>query len=128
MPASTHATALIYAKDLQRMSTFYRRLLDMRLVHADPDHHVTESGQLQLIVHAIPAHIAATSDIASPPELREEQAIKLLFTIASLAAAEAVAPALGGALIGKTCSVSGFNVRDGHDPEGNIFELRAHAH
>ena len=128
MSVPSRATALIHAKDLQRMWKFHQTLLGRRLVHADADHHVIESAQLQLIVHAIPAHFADTFEIVSAPELREEQAIKLLLTIPSLAGAFATAAALGGGFVGHAHSAAGVRVRDGHDPEGNIFQLREHAH
>ncbi len=85
MPGPARAGALIYAKDLQRLSNFYQQLLAMRLQHADAKHHVIASDDMQLIIHAIAAHIAATLEISTPPAPREEQAIKLFFTVDSLA-------------------------------------------
>jgi len=124
MPGPARAGALIYAKDLLRLSQFYQQLLGMRLLHADEDHQVIESADLQLIIHAIPAHIASTFTIATPPQPREEQAIKLFFTVDSLSAARTLAHSLGGALFDKTYSGPGFQVRNGCDPEGNILQLR----
>jgi predicted enzyme related to lactoylglutathione lyase len=127
MPGPASAGALIYAKDLARLSSFYQQVLGMKLLHADHDHHVIESADMQLIIHAIPSQIAATIDIASPPEPREEQAIKLFFTVPSLVQAAAVASGLGGALFGDAYSGPGFSVSNGYDPEGNVFQVRARA-
>jgi predicted enzyme related to lactoylglutathione lyase len=124
MPGPARAGALVYAKDLQRMSVFYQRLLPMTRLAADDEHHVLESPDLQLVVHAIPPHIAATFAIAVPPERREEQAIKLFFTVDSLARAAAVARSLGGELFDGGWSGPGFTARNGMDPEGNVFQLR----
>jgi predicted enzyme related to lactoylglutathione lyase len=124
MPDPARIGALIYAKDLERLSVFYRQLLGMRLLHADAEHHVIDSADMQLIIHAIPSHIAATIPISSPPEPREEQAIKLFFTVPSLSAAAAVASSHGGSLFGDAMADRGFRVRNGYDPEGNIFQLR----
>ncbi|HEY1091342.1 MAG TPA: VOC family protein [Burkholderiaceae bacterium] len=124
MPGPARAGALIYAKDLERLSAFYQQVLGMRLLHADAEHHVIESADMQLIVHAIPSHIASTFTIASPPEPREAQAIKLFFTVQSLASAADVASAHGGALFGQGYAGPGFKVRNGYDPEGNIFQVR----
>jgi predicted enzyme related to lactoylglutathione lyase len=124
MPGSAKAGALIYAKNLERVSTFYQQLLGMKLLTADAQHHVIESLDMQLIIHAIPPHIAASFDITTPPLPREEQAIKLFFTIASLAMAADVAASLGGALFGQEYARRGFTVRNGFDPEGNIFHVR----
>lgn len=80
MPGPSRAGALIYAKDLERLSHFYLTLLSMRLLSADSEHHVIESADIQLVLHAIPPHIAATFKIAVPPVPRDEQSIKLFFT------------------------------------------------
>jgi predicted enzyme related to lactoylglutathione lyase len=127
MAGPVRAGALVYAKDLARVSKFYEEVLQMRRVLDDADHHVLESPDLQLIVHAIPAHIAATIAIESPPEPREEAAIKLFFTVASFADASAVAASLGGMLYEQEWAGPGFKVRNGCDPEGNILQLRERA-
>lgn len=124
MPGPARAGAVIYAQDLNRLSRFYQQLLSMRLLNAHADHHVIESADFQLIIHAIPPHIAATFSIASPPEPREEQAIKLFFTVPSLADATTVAGTLGGAVFGHGFLGPGFAARNGNDPEGNIFQVR----
>lgn len=124
MPGPARAGALVYAKDLERLSGFYQRLLGMRLLHADAEHQVIESADLQLIIHAIPPQIAAGIAIASPPEPRAGQAIKLFFTVPSLANAETTAISLGGSLFGPEYAGPGFTVRNVYDPEGNIFQVR----
>ena len=124
MPGPARAGALIYAKDLQRLSSFYQQLLGMTLLKADAEHHVIESADMQLILHAIPPHIGDTITISSPPKPRAEQAIKLFFTVPSLALATDLAGSLGGAVFGPEYSGPGFTVRNGYDPEGNIFQVR----
>jgi predicted enzyme related to lactoylglutathione lyase len=127
MPGPARAGALIYAKDLERLSHFYQTLLSMQLLSADAEHHVIESADIQLIIHAIPPHIAATFEIATPPVPREEQAIKLFFTVPSLSSAAALAASLGGSLFGQEYAGPGFKLRNGYDPEGNIFQVRENA-
>ena len=125
MPDPARAGALIYAKDLERLSAFYQALLGMKPLARDAQHHVLESGDMQLVIHAIPEHIARTFSIATPPELREEQAIKLFFTVQDLPGAEGVAAKLGGGVFGPAYPGPGFVARNAFDPEGNIFHLRA---
>jgi predicted enzyme related to lactoylglutathione lyase len=74
MPGPAKAGALIYAKDLERLSHFYQTLLSMQL-----------------------------------------------------SSAEAVAASLGGKLFGQEYAGPGFKVRNGYDPEGNIFQVRENA-
>lgn len=124
MTAPARTGALIYAKDLRRLSAFYQEVLGMTVRHADADYHVLASPDTQLIVHAIPPAIAATFEITTPPALREEAAIKPFFTVPSLAAARAHARALGGDVFEEAWEGPGFRVCNAHDPEGNIVQLR----
>ncbi len=114
---------LIYAKDMIAMSTFYESILGMRLEFADDQCRILASGDTQLILHAIPAHIAADIAIAIPPEPREEQAIKPMFAVANLGDAERAAERCGGRLIGAVWEMLGRRIRDVCDPEGNIVQL-----
>lgn len=125
MPGPARAGALIYARHLDTLSAFYQSLLGMTLLKADAHHHVIESPDMQLIIHAIPPHIAATFDIAQPPEPRTEQAIKLFFTLPSLGESEAQVQQLGGGVTGPIYDGPGFKARNAFDPEGNVFHLRA---
>jgi len=124
MPVPSRAGVLIYAKDLGKLSRFYQELLNLRVLAADAEHVVAENNNIQLVLHAMPAHRVADVTIASPPEPREEQAIKPFFTVASLAAAEQQAQELGGFVFGPTWEGPGFTVRNACDPEGNIIQLR----
>lgn len=124
MRDSSHSGAVLYALDLERIATFYESVLAMERRVADAEHVALFSGDFQLVIHAIPAPIAATIVIKSPPEPREETAIKLFFTVPSLSQAEATVAARGGELFPHGWKGDGFRVRDGCDPEGNIFQLR----
>jgi len=116
---------LIYAKDLERLSAFYRELLAMTVLIADEHHQVIESTDIQLIIHAIPPAFAKDITIATPPAPRQEQAIKLFFTVPGLAEAEQRITSSGGRVFGPTYEGPGFCTRNACDPEGNIFHLRA---
>lgn len=125
MPGPARSGALIYAKHLAQLSTFYRELFDMTVLTADDQHHVIESADAQLIIHAIPSAIADHITITTPPQPREEQAIKLFFTVdTDLATAEQRIVALGGGVFGAIYDGPGFRARNAMDPEGNIFHLR----
>jgi len=126
MPGPARSGALIYAKHLEQLSTFYRELLHMTVLTSDDQHHVIESADAQLIIHAIPRMIAEDITITTPPQPREDQAIKLFFTVdATLAEAEQRVVALGGGVFGAIYDGPGFRARNAMDPEGNIFHLRA---
>lgn len=129
MPGPARAGALIYAKDLEHLSSFYQQVMLMDKIHGntdneDAEYHVLESPDIQLVIHAIPAQLAATITLTSPPEPRENTPLKLFFTVPSLSGAASTAQRLGGQLLEPEWLGSGFRVRNGYDPEGNIFQLR----
>lgn len=120
------AAAVLYAKDINRISTFYAEVAELTIMHSEADHVILESASFQLTVVAIPEKFAAAIEIASPPIRREDTAIKLVFFISNIASARAVAARLGGELnsIEREWEFMGYRVCDGHDPEGNVIQLR----
>lgn len=124
MSAPARAGVFVYAKDLPRLAAFYAAVLGMREVHADDDIAILASPDLQLLVHRIPAHIAAGIHIETPPVRREDCAIKFFATVSSLEAAGATAAALGGQLFDERWEGPGFIVCNAMDPEGNVFQIR----
>lgn len=127
MPGPARAGLFVYAKDPVRLAAFYEALLGMTRVHATPELVVLRSPDLQLVVHAMPAHVAAQVDITLPPRRREDAAYKFFHTVPSLAAAQATAASLGGEVLPEQWRGPGFVVRNAVDPEGNIFQLRESA-
>ncbi|BEP94421.1 hypothetical protein KW843_17510 [Acidovorax sp. sif1233] len=125
MPSSG---AVVFAKDMQRLAAFYEGLCGLNVVHAESDHIVLESGAVQIVVHAIPQRIARAIAITQPPVVREETPIKLFFAVPDLAQARLRAVALGGQLApaAREWEARGFRACDGHDPEGNVIQLRQH--
>ena len=121
--------AVIYAKNPERVASFYRRVAGLRLCRAVRSHVVLDSGAFQLVVLRIPARLAKRIAIESPPRRRENAAIKPVFFVTSITQARELARNYGGALneLGREWRFDGMTVCDGSDPEGNIFQLRAAA-
>ena len=124
MPGPARAGALIYAREPGLLSHFYRTLLQMEIRSQSEQLIVLENCDIQLLVHAIPEPYIGQVVVTTPPALREQGAIKLFFTVPSLAWAEAKAADLGGGLLPQQWSGPGFVVRNAFDPEGNILQLR----
>ncbi len=120
------AGAVVYAKDIHRLARFYAAVADLEVMHEVDDHIVLESESYELVIVAIPAEIAARIVIATPPEKRENTAVKIVFAVPSLAAAREAAERNGGELYppGKEWRFQGLRVCDGVDPEGNVIQLR----
>jgi predicted enzyme related to lactoylglutathione lyase len=127
MTAPARAGLFVYAKNAARLARFYETLLGLSRVHGDDELVVLQGQDLQLLVHAIPAPIAAQIEVTSPPQRREDTALKFFFTVPSLAAARAAAAALGGEVLQQVWQGPGFRVCNACDPEGNIFQLRESA-
>lgn len=98
----------------------------MSLVHHDSGHAVLEIAGLELVIHALPPRPPETGPPASHVEVREDSYVKLCFPVPSIAAARAVAATLGGAIAppGEEWGAPGFRACDGHDPEGNVVQVR----
>lgn len=120
------AAAVLYAKNLKRLAEFYARVARLGFRTSAEDHIVLESELFQLVVVQIPKQIADRIEIEEPPVRRSQTPIKLVFFIEHLEAARAAAVAHGGALNPAEGEwlFDGIRVCDGHDPEGNVFQLR----
>jgi predicted enzyme related to lactoylglutathione lyase len=124
MSGPARAGAIIYAKDLARLAGFYAELLQMQQRYASAEYVVLQSADMQLVVHAMPPQIARTIEIQSPPDPREQTAVKLFFTVPGLPAAREAAARLGGLVYEQLWPGRGFRACNAMDPEGNIFQVR----
>ena len=129
MTHPSKAAAVLYAKDIARVGAFYAEVMSLTVAHAEEDHMVLESATFQLAIVAIPARIAATIEIATPPVRRSETPIKLVFPVASIDTARVAAARRGGELnpAEREWQYQGSRVCDGHDPEGNVMQCRERA-
>jgi predicted enzyme related to lactoylglutathione lyase len=118
---------LIYAKDVERLATFYELVLAMSREYDSPELVVLESKETQLVLHAIPAEITASISITAPPARREQSALKPFFAVESISAARTTAAQFGGEVFGQQFTARGFDACDACDPEGNIFQVREDA-
>jgi len=128
MPHLPHPGAVVYAKNLSKLSGFYEQVLLPTATHANDDYTIFELPHFQLLIHAIPAQIANTFEISVPPQLRSDTAIKLMLPVASIAKARDVAAKLGGKIDAENYEWDFQHCRicDGYDPEGNVIQLREH--
>lgn len=119
-------SAVIFAKDVTRLAHFYQIVTEMQEVDRDQGHVVLDEDHFQLVIHGMPARIAAAIIIAEPPEIREETPIKICLPVASIAQARDRAAQLGGRIgaKGQQWQARGLIACDGYDPEGNVFHLR----
>lgn len=124
MPGPARAGLFVYALDAERIAAFYQAVIGLQRLHATPELIVLDSPDIQLLVHAIPAAYAAGITVTTPPQRREDTALKFFFSVDSLAQAGLLIARLGGELFTERWPGPGFTVANAMDPEGNVFQLR----
>ena len=113
------ATALIFAKDIDRLIAFYRDGLGLRLLDRSSGWARFDAGGTSLALHAIPAEIAARIEMTDPPRARSDMPIKLVFETDNVTTALAHLEAHGAVMFEPRSETS----CDGLDPEGNVFQI-----
>ena len=117
--------AVLYAKDLERLVEFYSSVADIEPQSLEKRFAVLGPRPSRFVIVRIPDRIADAIDIATPPELREDTPLKLVFGVGDIANARDRAAELGGAVNAaeREWEFEGAKVCDGYDPEGNVFQL-----
>lgn len=120
---------VLFVDDVPRLTRFYQALGSMHIEHEASDHAVLELDGMQLVIHGIPAQYRQERDANAPVAVREDSYLKFCFAVESIAAARTTAATLGGQIapIEKEWSARGFRACDGHDPEGNVLQVRESA-
>lgn len=128
MSYDARAGAVLYARDMDRVATFYSKVLGLEPADRDDEHVVLESPGFQLVVLRSRAQ-ASAAPVAGPAVRRAEAAIKLVFFVPSIAQVRTSAEAHGGVLNGpeREWRFDGWTVCDGLDPEGNVLQFRERA-
>lgn len=118
--------AVLYAKDLGQLVHFYSAVAGIEAQTIENGYAILGSRPSQFVIVRIPKRIADTIDLATPPKRRKETPLKLVFAVEDIAHARDRAAELGGAMnaVEREWEFEGAKVCDGHDPEGNVFQLR----
>jgi predicted enzyme related to lactoylglutathione lyase len=118
--------AVLYAKDLQDLVEFYSAVACLDVQSMQQGFAILGREPSQLVIVRIPKRIADSIDISTPPERREDTPVKLVFSVEDIAGVRNRAAELGGAMnaVEREWEFEGARVCDGHDPEGNVFQVR----
>jgi predicted enzyme related to lactoylglutathione lyase len=124
--STVKAAAVLYVKQLDRMSSFYQRCFGMVAAERAADYHVLESDAWTLSLRAVSQEIAGTIHLSTPPERRADTPIKLAFDVSNTEVLKALVAELGGPVDPTTTEwdFRGFRHCDAIDPEGNVIQLR----
>lgn len=117
---------VIFAKNKDKVSEFYQQALSLKVAESDKTHDLLVGSGQEVVVHAISKAYAESIVIATPPEPRDESAMKPTFVVNDLEVVRAAAKATGGFLkpLKQAWRFRGFVVLDGWDPEGNIVQFK----
>lgn len=117
---------VVFTKNKRRVSAFYQQTLSLDVHESDSSHDLLRGHGCEVVVHSIPRQVAASIQIAQPPEPRDETPFKPTFVVASLAQVRQAAEATGGHLKPEAAAwhFRGHIVLDGWDPEGNIVQFK----
>ncbi len=109
--------AILFVKDLERMTAFYADTLGIKIL---PETRTNSwvAFETGFGLHAIPPHIAEDITITTPPQVREETPIKLIFDVTELPQEVTRLQAAGVSV-----TLKPWGAADGIDPEGNVFQL-----
>ena len=129
MAYESRTGAVLFARDLERVATFYTAVLGLDETNRDDDHILLESPGFQLVVHRIVGEGAARSGSGDQPSRRVGAAFKPVFFVPSISRLRSVATRLGGVMepADREWSFHGATVCDGSDPEGNVIQFREDA-
>jgi catechol 2,3-dioxygenase-like lactoylglutathione lyase family enzyme len=119
--------AVLYAKNVDRVATFYAAVLGLTEATRADDHIALESTGFHLVVHRITGAGSAAGDITDPPARRATAAFKPVFFVSDVSPLRAVVAAYGGVMepADRQWSFNGMTVCDALDPEGNVIQFRA---
>lgn len=116
---------IIFAKNMEEMTSFYENVLGLSCVKTsdDTDTFVSfDAGGIQVSLHAIPADYARHIEISVPPTARANTPLKLVFHVDDVEATRTVLNSRGANM--KAVQKFGkLHLCDGLDPEGNIFQI-----
>jgi catechol 2,3-dioxygenase-like lactoylglutathione lyase family enzyme len=129
MSYAARSGAVLFAKDIDRIATFYSAVLGLDEASRAGDHILLESPGFQLVVHRAVSLGSGAHGDGETPSRRASAAFKPVFFVPSISRLRSVAEAHGGVVepADKEWSFNGATVCDGLDPEGNVVQFRVQA-
>ncbi len=123
------SSVVVFVSDVARVAAFYRALADMVEVQAGDGHVVLEVAGLELVIHSLSNEPSPVREPDGRPHVREDSYLKLCLPVESIAGARAAAARFGGSIRAPEFEWEGrgFRACDGHDPEGNVIQVRERA-
>ena len=126
-PAASPAClgAVLFAADCETLAAFYAEVCGFDVAGRGDGFVMLAGNGFELVVHATAASIAP----ADPPRRRTRAPIKLVFVVADIETARGIVERRAGVLDPpeREWRFDHWRVLDGHDSEGNVFQIRERA-
>jgi len=116
---------VIFSIDVHRLADFYEAVLGVTPTNDGSGDIRLRNDREEVLVHSVPAGVARTISIQSPPEARDRSPIKPVFDVDSLQPALEAVERNRGVVTGRTFTMEGLTRHDVLDPDGNVIQLRA---
>jgi predicted enzyme related to lactoylglutathione lyase len=116
--------AILFVKDFQRMRDFYAGMLQTRPLNEEGtgSYALFDLNGGRFVLHAIPDEYACDIKIASPPEARERNPVKVVFAVEDVSSERSRLAAIGVTMLQRPWQ-NPTESCDGVDPEGNVFQI-----
>ena len=126
VPAPAPVQVVVYAKDVERLASFYQSALALAIAEQARTFVVLHGQGFEVAIVAMPEAAAAAIERRSPPVPLEDTPIKASFLLPSIEARRGAVTGAGGTLMPPEAAWTwrGQVHLDGVDPEGNVFQLR----
>ncbi|MBC3874701.1 VOC family protein [Undibacterium flavidum] len=117
---------VLFVSDVPRMTAFYSTVAAMKILHEEPSYAILGIDGFELVIHALYGEPSPQNSTAVTVVVREDSYTKLCLPVANISIARAQADQLGGAIKSSAHEwvARGIRACDGHDPEGNVFQVR----
>jgi predicted enzyme related to lactoylglutathione lyase len=123
---ATFVGAVLYAEDHVRVARFYQKVLGFALLESESGHTRLQGHGFELVIHAHLTQDQLAADRNAPPKRRTAAAVRLIFAVPDVSSCRSAAAVHGGQIDRDppVWAGSDADLRLGHDPEGNIFQVQ----
>jgi predicted enzyme related to lactoylglutathione lyase len=120
---------VLFVSNVARVSDFYKEVIGMEIRHQEDSHTALQTMGFELIIHAMYGDASEPDSPDKQLVVREEAYSKLCLPVANIEQARELAHRFGGSIKAAEheWSAQGICACDGHDPEGNVIQVRMFA-
>ncbi len=113
-------TVVLWVSNLEKSVKFYRALFDCQTPYVSEAFASVSNRENEVLLHLMPV------EHRSEPSLGENNPIKPVFEVPSIAKAQLAAGQNGGHIKSQTQEHEAWVYADGNDPDGNVIQVREH--